>query len=143
MTPASSLARHEVRVVREYADIPSVIVDKHKAIQILVNLIRNAKHALEDGGPADKHITVRVARNGDEFVHVRVIDNGIGISTENLPRLFEYGFTTRKNGHGFGLHCSIRAAQEMGGTLMAESEGVGRGATFILALPIASRPGNS
>ena len=133
---AASLSRHEVQIIREYSEIPPVVVDKHKAIQILVNLIRNAKHALDDGGHAEKRLIVRVAKNGGDFVHVSVIDNGVGISKENLTRLFEYGFTTRKSGHGFGLHSSVRAAQEMGGSLTVQSEGVGHGAAFTLALPI-------
>jgi PAS domain S-box-containing protein len=132
---ASSLSRHEVQIIREYSETPPVVVDKHKAIQILVNLVRNAKHALDDGGSVDKQLIVRLAKNGDDFVHVSIVDNGVGISPENLTRLFEYGFTTRKNGHGFGLHGSVRAAQELGGTLTVQSEGLGRGATFILSLP--------
>jgi signal transduction histidine kinase len=65
-----------------------------------------------------------------------VIDNGVGIPAENLTRIIAHGFTTRKNGHGFGLHCGALAAREMGGALTAQSEGPGRGATFVLELPL-------
>jgi signal transduction histidine kinase len=104
-------------------------------LQILVNLIRNAKYACDDGGRADKQITLRVA-NGSSHVKISVLDNGIGIPEENLTRIFSHGFTTRKEGHGFGLHSGSIAAKEMGGTLTAFSEGPGRGATFTLELPL-------
>jgi len=138
---AAALGRHEVQVVREYGDAPLVSVEKHKVLQILVNLIRNAKYALDEGGRSDKRLTLRIARNGDDFVHVSVIDNGVGIPAENVTRIFEHGFTTRKGGHGFGLHSGALAAQEMGGTLSVSSDGPGHGAVFTLALPIKPKEG--
>jgi PAS domain S-box-containing protein len=131
-----ALARHEVQVVRDYVVTPSVPVDKHKVLQILVNVVRNAKYALDDSGRKDKLLTVRVTTDGDRFVKISVIDNGVGIPPENLTRIFSYGFTTRKNGHGFGLHSGALAAKEMGGSLSAHSDGLGRGATFTLSLPL-------
>src|SRR5262249_920437 len=103
--------------------------------QILVNLIRNAKHACDDSGRADKQITLRVA-NGDGRVKISVSDNGVGIPQENLTKIFNHGFTTRKGGHGFGLHSGALAAKEMGGALRVSSEGPGQGATFTLELPV-------
>jgi PAS domain S-box-containing protein len=138
----AALARHEVQVVREYAETPPVLVDKHKVLQILVNLIRNAKYALDEQGQPDKRLTLRVSKNGSNVVHVSVSDNGVGISPENLTRVFEHGFTTRKGGHGFGLHSGALAAQELGGTLTVHSEGVGKGATFTLALPCPPKEGS-
>jgi len=131
-----ALARHEVQVVREYIAKPSVPVDKHKVLQILVNVVRNAKYALDDGGRKDKLLTVRVATDGDAFVTISVTDNGVGIPPENLTRIFSYGFTTRENGHGFGLHSGALAAKEMGASLSAHSDGPGQGATFTLSLPL-------
>ena len=81
-------------------------------------------------------MTVRIKRGGDGRVRVEVADNGVGIPAENLTRIFSHGFTTRKHGHGFGLHSSALAAKEMGGTLTVQSEGVGKGATLILELPL-------
>jgi signal transduction histidine kinase len=129
-----SFNRHGVEVIREFEDVPLMNIEKHKILQILINLIRNAKHACQDSDRADKQLTVRVA-NGAGRVKVSVIDNGIGISPENLTRIFSHGFTTRKDGHGFGLHSGALAAQEMGGSLTVHSEGLGRGATFTLELP--------
>jgi len=68
---------------------------------------------------------------------IEVEDTGTGISDESMRRLFEFGFTTKKDGHGFGLHSSAILAKEMGGDLAARSEGVGRGACFTLRLPFA------
>jgi signal transduction histidine kinase len=118
-------------------------VDKHKVLQILVNLVRNAKYALDDGGRNDKRLTVRVATDGDGFVKISVIDNGVGIPPEHLTRIFAHGFTTRKNGHGFGLHSGALAAKEMGGSLSVHSDGPGQGAMFVLSLPSHREQNNS
>jgi signal transduction histidine kinase len=141
---AGALARHQLQLMRDYAaDVPEILVEKHKVLQILVNLIRNAKYACEESDTPDKLLTVRII-NGDNRVRITVEDNGVGIPPENLARIFSHGFTTRKNGHGFGLHSGALAAQELGGCLTALSEGPGRGATFTLELPAqpASAHGN-
>jgi len=133
-----SLTRHEVQVVREYETHPreiKITVDRHKLLQILVNLVRNAKHACDESGRAEKQLIVRVTNGGDR-VRIVMADNGVGIPPENLTRIFAHGFTTKKDGHGFGLHSGALAAKEMGGTLNAHSDGVGRGATFTLELPL-------
>jgi signal transduction histidine kinase len=140
---AGSIERHGLDIIRDYSELPPVPVDRHKVLQILVNLIRNAKHALDDGAPAEKRLTLRLVMNGGSRARVSVSDNGVGIPAENLARIFEHGFTTRKEGHGFGLHSSANAAHEMGGTLTAQSDGSGSGATFTLELPLQSEPPTS
>jgi PAS domain S-box-containing protein len=132
---SSALVRHEVQVIREFEEVPPVTVDKHQVLQILVNLIRNAKYACDEAGRPDKRLSMRVTK-GDELVRIAVRDNGIGIPPENLTRIFGHGFTTKKDGHGFGLHSGALAAKELGGSLTAHSDGVGRGATFTLELPL-------
>jgi signal transduction histidine kinase len=107
---------------------------------VLVNLIRNAKEACDDSGSAIKKMTIRVT-GGAGSVRVSVIDNGVGIAPENLTRIFAHGFTTKSNGHGFGLHGAALAAKEMGGSLSVHSDGGGAGATFTLELPV-DPPGN-
>ncbi len=128
------LSRHKVEVVREFETVAPMSVEKHKILQILVNLLRNAKHACQDHDRADRRLIVRVAQ-GEGRVSISVTDNGTGIAPENLTRIFNHGFTTRKDGHGFGLHSGALAAKEMGGSLTAYSAGPGQGATFTLELP--------
>ncbi|HSH38201.1 MAG TPA: ATP-binding protein [Chthoniobacterales bacterium] len=130
-----ALSRHGVELKREYEDVPMMEVEKHKILQILVNLIRNAKYACDETNEPDKRITVRIARH-DKHIGISVIDNGVGIPAENLTRIFNHGFTTRESGHGFGLHSGALAAKEMGGFLEVHSAGPGCGATFTLGLPI-------
>jgi PAS domain S-box-containing protein len=129
--------RHEIALVRQFGPVPPVLVDRHKVLQILINVLRNAKYAMEESKAPEKRLTVSIATNGNSHVKVSVQDNGVGIPAENLTRIFGHGFTTKKQGHGFGLHSGALAAKEMGGSLYAQSEGPGRGATFILELPIA------
>lgn len=133
---AEALVRHKVQIVREYNALPPISLEKHKVLQILVNLVSNALHALSHSDHVDKQLTVRVAQN-DGYMLASITDNGIGIPTENLTRIFAHGFTTKKNGHGFGLHSGVLAAQEMNGSLTAHSDGPGKGATFTLQLPFS------
>jgi signal transduction histidine kinase len=70
------------------------------------------------------------------MIAIQVADNGIGIPVDHLARIFSYGFTTKKNGHGFGLHSGALAARLLGGSLRVESPGPGQGATFTLELPL-------
>ena len=136
-----ALGRHEVHVAREYQpDLPLITVDRHKTLQILVNLIRNAQHACDESSSKNKKIILRVESADRLVVRISVIDNGIGIQSENLHRIFNHGFTTRKDGHGFGLHSGALAAKEMGGALRASSGGPGQGACVTLELPIRHDP---
>jgi len=132
---ANSLVRHQVEVVREFEAVPPVITDRHKVLQILINLISNARQAL-DSRPEGRRLLLRIARASDEHVKLEVTDNGVGIPEENLTRIFNHGFTTKETGHGFGLHSGANAARELGGSLTARSAGSGQGATFILELPL-------
>jgi signal transduction histidine kinase len=133
---SSAFERLGIEIQRDYAEVPSVLVDRHKLLQILLNLLSNARHALLDSGHADKRLTIRVSQSSDEQLSIQVSDNGVGISPETLARLFTQGFTTKKDGHGFGLHISALAAAEMSAHLSCASEGRGQGATFSLELPI-------
>jgi PAS domain S-box-containing protein len=130
-----ALDRHQIQLVRDYRVLPVITVERHKILQILVNLIRNAKYACDDTGRKDKKITLHLSPLGDG-VQFAIQDNGIGIPPENLTRIFDHGFTTRKGGHGFGLHSGALTARELGGSLTVESGGPGQGATFILKLPL-------
>ena len=130
-------------VERDYASLPPVSTDRHKVLQILVNLLHNARHACAESSSPLRHVAIRIRPEGDKFVCVEVNDNGVGIPPENLTRIFAHGFTTRKDGNGFGLHGGALAAAELGGSLNAFSDGPGHGATFVLKLPRVHSPGNS
>jgi PAS domain S-box-containing protein len=127
--------RHGIEVVREYDDIPPVIVDKHRLLQIIVNLVRNAKQAINEYRTDDKRLTLRVKLTDHERLRIEVVDNGVGIAAGNLTRVFECGFTTKEDGHGFGLHVSATTAKDMNSSLTCHSGGPGTGTTFALELP--------
>jgi signal transduction histidine kinase len=133
---SAALTRHEVTLAREFIDDPTIIVDKHTVLQILVNLIRNAKYACDESGRSNRSVRIRTFKNGNDGINIQITDNGVGIPRENLNRLFSRGFTTRSDGHGFGLHSCLLAAKEMGGALSAHSDGPGMGAVFTLVLPV-------
>jgi len=135
---AGAVQRNGVKIIREFEPAPIINVEKHKVLQILINLLRNALDALAASGKPGKWIILRIS-NHDNSVKISVSDNGVGILPENLTRIFSHGFTTKKNGHGFGLHSGALAAKEIGGSLAAHSEGPGNGATFILELPIQTQ----
>jgi signal transduction histidine kinase len=132
----AALQRHGVTVRRELASVPRLKVDKHKVLQILINLISNAKYALDAMPEGERVLTVRMGIQG-QSLRIQMADNGMGIDPEIRGRLFSHGFTTRKSGHGFGLHSSALAAQMLGGRLTIESEGLGKGAVATLELPLS------
>jgi len=136
----TALERHGIQVEKDYHDLPPVTLDRHKVLQIMFNLLDNAKHACEarTNSPR-KTIIVRIRSGGPGRIRIQVADNGIGIPNANLAKIFTQGFSTQKGGHGFGLHGSILTAQEMGGTLTVHSEGPDAGATFTLEIPGAAK----
>jgi two-component system, LuxR family, sensor kinase FixL len=131
-----SFERVGIRVRTDYATVPFIAVDRHKLLQILINLLSNARHALLDSPNVDKRLVLRVRPGAEGQLRIEVTDNGVGIHAEHRARIFTQGFTTKKNGHGFGLHISALAAGEMGGSLTCTSPGPGQGATFVIELPI-------
>jgi len=149
----NSLTRHQIELIKEFDAVPPISIQKHKVLQILINLIRNATQACEAADRNDKRMIIRVraaaCRAGippsgasgsvlgsSDRLRISVTDNGVGIAPENLSHIFVHGFTTKKDGHGFGLHSAVLAAREMGGDLCVESDGLGQGATFTLELPV-------
>ncbi len=134
----AALGRHGVTVVRAFEQVSSVAMDRHKVLQILVNLIRNAKYSMDQSNKTDRTLTLSVLKGDHDQVRIQVRDTGMGIPRENLTRIFQHGFTTKKEGHGFGLHSGANAAKEMGGSLSVQSDGPGQGAVFTLELPAAT-----
>lgn len=134
MNDVALTRRSNLEIIRHFAPLPPVNLDRHKVLQVLINLISNATWACDESGKEDSRLTLRISRCQDRL-RIEVADNGVGIPAENLTRIFEHGFTTRKGGHGFGLHSGALAAREMGGSLTAQSGGPGQGASFTLDLP--------
>jgi len=135
----ATLQRHGISVRSEVVPQCKGRVDRHKVLQILLNLISNARYALEDVPQEQRHLLVRLSTNG-RTAFIQVVDTGVGIAPEAHAKLFSHGFTTRKDGHGFGLHSSALAASLLGGKLTLKSEGPGKGATAMLELPLNSPP---
>ncbi|MEX0876251.1 MAG: ATP-binding protein [Phycisphaerales bacterium] len=131
--------RNNVTINRDYDQLPAVPLDKHRILQILTNLISNAKQALAESDRPDKRLTLRVSSIHDDAtpaIRFEVRDNGSGIAPEHHDRLFRHGFTTKSSGHGFGLPSAAAAAQVMGGSLTVQSDGPGKGASFVLTIPV-------
>ena len=133
----------QIEIIKLFDPCPLINVDKSKLLQIIVNLIQNARDAtfLNKDEP-NKEIKLHINKLNEDSIRVIVEDNGIGIEQANLNRIFAFGFTTKDNGHGFGLHSAALSAQEMGGSLQAESLGTGHGAQFVLTLPIENSHGS-
>lgn len=134
---AGALVRHDVAVIRDFQPAPRVLAEKGKVLQILINLIRNAKYAADEGRATGRAVTLRIETSAQGRVRLTVQDNGVGIAPENLKKIFVHGFTTRAEGHGFGLHSSATVAKDLKGTLTVHSDGLGQGAAFTLELPPA------
>lgn len=131
----SSLAKHKVEVIREFEDIPKIKVEKQKLLQVIVNLLKNAKDATTEGRLHDRRLVIKTRIVDENRLHISFTDNGSGISPENVTKIFSHGFTTKSDGHGFGLHSCANAINEMKGSLTASSDGPGCGATFLIDLP--------
>lgn len=135
------LKKHGIKIERRFDPVPQIVTDKHQVLQIFVNLIANAINACTESETEDKAdlIIIRLGWDNQKYVKIEVRDNGTGIARENLSRIFQHGFTTRRHGHGFGLHSGALAAKQLGGSLTAESPGPGHGASFTLALPLSGQ----
>jgi signal transduction histidine kinase len=130
----------DITIVRDYEAGARAVIDRHKALQILVNLVSNAKHAIRATPSRKGCLTARLRVMEGTKIRMEVSDDGVGIPEENLVKIFRHGFTTKPDGHGFGLHAGALAATQLGGTLTASSDGIGRGATFVLVVPVGSLP---
>lgn len=127
--------RHNIKLERHYDETPLIYADKHKLLQIIINLISNAKYALKEKADQNRLLQIMIYKNGAEAV-IEIRDTGVGIAADDIPHLFEYGFKRRRGGHGFGLHHSALVANELGGRIKVNSEGPGKGATFQLFVPL-------
>lgn len=131
--------RVPIAVEKDFEPVPKLLTERHKVVQILVNLFSNARDAIQAAGREKGMLKVRLREDGPEDVLIEVTDDGDGITPDHMKELFRYGFSTRKDGHGFGLHSCAFAAGEMNGSLTAHSDGRDKGARFTLRLPIRPR----
>jgi signal transduction histidine kinase len=137
---SGALSRHHVTVTKDYQATPTIIGDKHRLLLILINLISNAKYAMSRVSDHQRHLTLGIKIIDNATLRLSVADQGEGIAAENMARIFNHGFTTRKEGHGFGLHSCALAAVEMNGHIRVHSDGPGRGAVFTLEIPLETAP---
>jgi signal transduction histidine kinase len=133
----ASYHKHGIQVIKDYGDLPTVLLDKQRLLQIVINLVKNAKEALYDQADGKRQLTIRTQADEDRLT-IEVTDNGVGIELQNLDKIFSHGFTTKASGHGFGLHSCANAATEMDGSLKVTSPGTMQGATFVLNLPLTA-----
>ena len=130
----------QIEIQRMFEDLPLVLTDRHKLLQIIVCYVSNARDAMLLGGAAPPRVVLRLYRDGDDAVF-SIQDTGLGMSEETLSHLWEFGFTTKRNGHGFGLHASVKAARDIGAVLRADSAGLAKGACFSARLPLGGPAG--
>ncbi|MDR8391578.1 ATP-binding protein [Aliifodinibius sp. S!AR15-10] len=129
---SAEFKQQNIKIKRDYHDIELVKIEKTKAMHVLFNLLNNARDAMKEGKNEDNILKVKCWQD-DEFVHLSITDNGVGIRKENLSKVFTHGFTTKRRGHGFGLHTCANYMKGMKGKISAESEGIGHGATFTIS----------
>ena len=115
------LQKYGVEVSRSYSENDNITlsVQKSKLIHILLNIFKNACEALKESG--EKHLEIDVIKSGEGEVAIKIFNSGKRIEKEVLDRIFNYGFTTKKDGHGFGLHVCANFMAEMGGKIQAEN----------------------
>jgi PAS domain S-box-containing protein len=136
---AEAISRNHIDVRRNYADLPTMLLDRHKVLQILTNLISNAVYALAKSSNEEKILELGVREFKAGYIKIEVRDNGIGIPAENLTRIFEHGFTTKEKGHGFGLHSTALSINELNGSIIVRSDGPNKGALFTIELPFKTQ----
>jgi signal transduction histidine kinase len=136
---SESLRKHSVEVRVESGEVPAITVEKAKLLQVVENLVKNAIESIVQCQATTRQITIRIQLLDSSTVTLLIADTGSGIRSEDLERVFSYGFTTKPTGNGFGLHASALAVASAGGKIYARSPGVGQGAVFTVELPVESR----
>lgn len=131
----TDIESRQIEIIKITKENYTLITDKTKLLQILINLMQNAKDALIESTTTAKKLIIEINKVANN-IEISIKDNGIGILSENVDKIFSLGFTTKDTGHGFGLHGSAISANELGGAIKAMSEGHKLGATFILTLPL-------
>jgi len=130
---ANSIEGYHIQIVKDFSHVTEVRVLKTKLMHILINLIKNAIEAMNEI-PADKRVLRISTEQTANGVCLKINDKGCGIQEEDIHKMFRYGFTTKEDGHGFGLASCAAYLEEMDGEISVESEGNGKGSTFTMTL---------
>jgi two-component system NtrC family sensor kinase len=130
---AAAARRERIQVHRDFQHTADLTVDSAVLTQVFTNLVRNAVHALQETEGRDRQIWVSSAMADDGRVVVLVRDNGCGLDADRLARIFEYGYTTKADGSGVGLHYCRTAVEQFGGSISATST-TSEGTTFTIYL---------
>lgn len=136
----TSLDKHGIDI-RVQSNVGLVHLPRNPVLQLLINLIKNSREAInksQEGteGKESRGIQLISKRISDSSFETVVSDNGCGIKSERLEKIFRAGETDKKSGTGLGLAFSNKFIQSIGGSVRAESRGIGRGASFIITLPL-------
>ena len=114
-------------------NLPNVWIDPDQIRQVLHNMFRNAVHAMPDGGKI-----FAITEQHEKYVNIEIIDTGVGISEDNIEKLFTAFYTTKSTGSGLGLTICSQIVHNHGGSIGVKSE-VGKGTTFVITLPLGHR----
>jgi len=132
-----SIAKYNIQVQRQLEPLPTFLIEKSKLLQVIDNVIKNAIESMANSDRSPRVLTVEAKREyGDAMISFT--DTGHGIRDEHLKNIFRFGFTTKPEGNGFGLHSAALAMNDMGGSIRAASDGWGQGATFMIVLPLTT-----
>ena len=135
MLTGERIVNYGIEVKKNYYSTFTIQAVKTKLIHVLMNFFKNACESLLVNSPGNRFLEINILKGSDGSTCLKTSDNGSGIKKEDLAKMFTYGFTTKKDGHGFGLHACAKMIQEMGGSIFAESEGEGKGAVFTITFP--------
>lgn len=130
-----SMTKRGIRIEKHYQARYFVYGIKSKVLHVFLNLFKNAKEAMTGSDHEDSFLRIEISELPEHKVQVIVTDNGAGIDVANIDKMFSYGFTTKADGHGFGLYTSAEAMRQLGGSISVESDGPGHGARFRLVFP--------
>lgn len=132
---SNQIDAHKIIVTQNYESELAILTDQYKLEQIIQNVLQNAIESLIQNQSLYKKLIISTNSSNDQML-IKIADNGVGISADDINKIFNFGYTTREEGHGFGLHYSALAAKELDGELQVVSKGKLQGAEFILTLPL-------
>lgn len=132
----ASMEKMHIEIEKQYDEIPHIQLQKNKFVHVLTNLLKNAREAMEATPESERKIFIRINQNSNQGVSVCVTDSGLGLNDENKKKIFSLGYSTKKDGHGIGLHVSSNYMQEMGGEISVSNASLHSGAKFTLTLPV-------